>query len=70
MILTEKLLSLFKEYVLSSDKEMSPMAIYQDFACEYFADVHDMDIALYLMGLVTKIRKGKRRTVAASMVKV
>lgn len=69
MILSEQLLSQFKGYVLSSNKEATPITIYQNFEREYFADVHDIDTALYLMGLVTKIRKGKRRTVAASTVK-
>ncbi len=69
MILSEQLLSQFKGYVLSSNKEETPMTIYQSFEREYFADVHDIDTALYLMGLVTKIRKGKRRAVAASTVK-
>lgn len=70
MILSEQLLNAFKEFVLSSDKETSSMAIYQNFMQEYFADIHDIDTALYLMGLVAKIRKGKRRAVAASMVKI
>lgn len=69
MILSEQLLSQFKGYVLSSNKEATPITIYRNFEREHFADVHDIDTALYLMGLVTKIRKGKRRTVAASTVK-
>lgn len=70
MILSEQLLSQFKEHVLSSDKEMAPMVIYQNFEHEYLVDVHDIDTALYLMELVKKIRKGKRRRLAASMVKI
>lgn len=65
MRVTEDIIKSFKEYVENKGTGKSAMEIYSEWMSNTLSDVHDADLAIYLISLIPKIRKAQKRNAAA-----